>query len=273
MQQQLTFAFLGNEYRSGAIAPYLEQATNFLAAHHAQLFIEPATLEEVDFVLSMGGDGTFLRAVNRIGAREIPIIGVNMGRLGFLADVHPEQLMVMLSEVLAGHYTLENHTVIQLHATCSAGEWNPFALNDIAILKRDTAAMIRISARVDGALLGEYQADGLIVATPTGSTAYSLSNGGPIIVPQSGSLCLTPVAPHSLNLRPIVINDSSKIDLEVESRSHSFLVAIDGRSMKMADGVQLSITKAQHVVKVVKLQGQSFFTTLREKLMWGVDQR
>jgi probable inorganic polyphosphate/ATP-NAD kinase len=122
-------------------------------------------------------------------------------------------------------------------------------------------------------LLGEYQADGLIVATPTGSTAYSLSNGGPIIVPQSGSLCLTPVAPHSLNLRPIVINDSSKIDLEVESRSHSFLVAIDGRSMKMADGVQLSITKAQHVVKVVKLQGQSFFTTLREKLMWGVDQR
>ena len=181
--------------------------------------------------------------------------------------------MEMLSEVLAGHYTLENHTVIQLHATCSAGEWNPFALNDIAILKRDTAAMIRISARVDGALLGEYQADGLIVATPTGSTAYSLSNGGPIIVPQSGSLCLTPVAPHSLNLRPIVINDSSKIDLEVESRSHSFLVAIDGRSMKMADGVQLSITKAQHVVKVVKLQGQSFFTTLREKLMWGVDQR
>ena len=120
MQQQLTFAFLGNEYRSGAIAPYLEQATNFLAAHHARLFIEPATLEEVDFVLSMGGDGTFLRAVNRIGAREIPIIGVNMGRLGFLADVHPEQLMVMLSEVLAGHYTLENHTVIQLHATCSA---------------------------------------------------------------------------------------------------------------------------------------------------------
>jgi len=123
------------------------------------------------------------------------------------------------------------------------------------------------------ALLGECQADGLIVATPTGSTAYSLSNGGPIIVPQRGSLCLTPVAPHSLNLRPIVINDSSKIDLEVESRSHSFLVAIDGRSMKMADGVQLSITKAQHVVKVVKLQGQSFFTTLREKLMWGVDQR
>ena len=273
MQRQLTFAFLGNEYRSEAIAPYLEQAMSFLAAHHAQLFIEPETLDQVDFVLSMGGDGTFLRAVNRIGAREIPIIGVNMGRLGFLADVHPEQFLPMLSEVLAGHYTLENHTVIQLHATYSLGEWNPFALNDIAILKRDTAAMIRILARVDGALLGEYQADGLIVATPTGSTAYSLSNGGPIIVPQSGSLCLTPVAPHSLNLRPIVINDSSKIDLEVESRSHSFLVAIDGRSMKMADGVQLSITKAQHVVKVVKLQGQSFFTTLREKLMWDVDQR
>ena len=273
MQRQLTFAFLGNEYRSEAIAPYLKQAMSFLAAHHAQLFIEPETLEQVDFVLSMGGDGTFLRAVNRIGAREIPIIGVNMGRLGFLADVHPEQFLLMLSEVLAGHYTLENHTVIQLHATCSLGEWNPFALNDIAVLKRDSASMISIRAYVNGDFLVNYQADGLIIATPTGSTAYSLSNGGPIIVPQSGSLCITPVAPHSLNIRPIVINDTSVIELEVCSRSHNFLVAVDGRSMKMAEETRLTIRKAPYTIKLIKLKSQRYFSTLHEKLMWGADTR
>ena len=150
---------------------------------------------------------------------------------------------------------------------------NPFALNDIAVLKRDDASMISIRTQVDGEFLVTYQADGLIVTTPTGSTAYNLSNGGPIIIPQSGSLCLTPVAPHSLNIRPIVINDTAEIVLDVESRSHNYLVAIDGRSERMTEQTRLIIRKAPHAIKIVKQRNQRYFSTLREKLMWGADQR
>ena len=149
----------------------------------------------------------------------------------------------------------------------------PFALNDIAVLKRDDASMISIRTQVDGEFLVTYQADGLIVSTPTGSTAYNLSNGGPIIIPQSGSFCLTPVAPHSLNIRPIVINDTAEIVLDVESRSHNYLVAIDGRSERMTEQTRLVIRKAPHTIKIVKQRNQRYFSTLREKLMWGADQR
>ncbi|MGP1524287.1 MAG: NAD kinase [Prevotella multiformis] len=228
---------------------------------------------DVDYVISLGGDGTFLKAAGRVGAKQIPIIGVNMGRLGFLANVNPGDIRATLDEVFAGQAEIEERAVIQLEADGGPLEGCPYALNDIAILKRDNAAMISIRASVNGEYLVTYLADGLVISTPTGSTAYSLSVGGPIIVPQSGILSMTPVAPHSLNIRPIVISDDSEIRLEVESRSHNFLAAVDGRSEKLREGVTLAIRKAPHKVRIVKRSGQRFFSTLREKLMWGADAR
>lgn len=272
-EHKLVFAIYGNAYKRQAILPFIERAVAYLESHHATPLIEPENIEGVDYVISMGGDGTFLEAANKVGDREIPILGVNMGRLGFLADVLPSEIETTLDHVLRGDHIIEDHTVIKLETNGETVECNPFALNDIAVLKRDSASMISIRAYVNGDFLVNYQADGLIIATPTGSTAYSLSNGGPIIVPQSGSLCITPVAPHSLNIRPIVINDTSVIELEVCSRSHNFLVAVDGRSMKMAEETRLTIRKAPYTIKLIKLKSQRYFSTLHEKLMWGADTR
>ena len=272
-ERKLVFAIYGNAYKRQAILPFIERAVAYLESHHATPLVEPENIEGVDYVISMGGDGTFLEAANKVGDREIPILGVNMGRLGFLADVLPSEIETTLDHVLRGDHIIENHTVIKLETNGETIECNPFALNDIAVLKRDSASMISIRAYVNGDFLVNYQADGLIIATPTGSTAYSLSNGGPIIVPQSGSLCITPVAPHSLNIRPIVINDTSVIELEVCSRSHNFLVAVDGRSMKMAEETRLTIRKAPYTIKLIKLKSQRYFSTLHEKLMWGADTR
>lgn len=272
-EHKLVFVIYGNAYKRQAILPFIERAVAYLESHHATPLVEPENIEGVDYVISMGGDGTFLEAANKVGDREIPILGVNMGRLGFLADVLPSEIETTLDHVLRGDHIIEDHTVIKLETNGETIECNPFALNDIAVLKRDSASMISIRAYVNGDFLVNYQADGLIIATPTGSTAYSLSNGGPIIVPQSGSLCITPVAPHSLNIRPIVINDTSVIELEVCSRSHNFLVAVDGRSMKMAEETRLTIRKAPYTIKLIKLKSQRYFSTLHEKLMWGADTR
>ena len=272
-EHKLVFAIYGNAYKRQAILPFIERAVAYLESHHATPLVEPENIEGVDYVISMGGDGTFLEAANKVGDREIPILGVNMGRLGFLTDVLPSEIETTLDHVLRGDHIIEDHTVIKLETNGETVECNPFALNDIAVLKRDSASMISIRAYVNGDFLVNYQADGLIIATPTGSTAYSLSNGGPIIVPQSGSLCITPVAPHSLNIRPIVINDTSVIELEVCSRSHNFLVAVDGRSMKMAEETRLTIRKAPYTIKLIKLKSQRYFSTLHEKLMWGADTR
>jgi probable inorganic polyphosphate/ATP-NAD kinase len=273
IDNQLVFAIYVNAFKQQEIQPLVERVVAFLDRHSVSSLIEPDELTNVDFVISMGGDGTFLKAACMVGEREIPILGINKGRLGFLADVLPSEIEDVLEHVLRRDYMIENHTVIKLEADGECVDCCPFALNDIAVLKRDTASMISIKAYVNGEFLVNYQADGLIIATPTGSTAYSLSNGGPIIVPQSGSLCITPVAPHSLNIRPIVINDTSVIELEVCSRSHNFLVAIDGRSMKLTEGTRLTIRKADYMVKLVKLKNQRYFSTLHRKLMWGADSR
>lgn len=273
IDNQLVFAIYVNAFKQQEIQPLVERVVAFLDRHSVSSLIEPDELTNVDLVISMGGDGTFLKAACMVGEREIPILGINKGRLGFLADVLPSEIEDVLEHVLRRDYMIENHTVIKLEADGECVDCCPFALNDIAVLKRDTASMISIKAYVNGEFLVNYQADGLIIATPTGSTAYSLSNGGPIIVPQSGSLCITPVAPHSLNIRPIVINDTSVIELEVCSRSHNFLVAIDGRSMKLTEGTRLTVRKADYMVKLVKLKNQRYFSTLHRKLMWGADSR
>lgn len=292
-RQPLKFAIFGNEYQAKK-STSIEKILDYLAQKGAEIYVENAYYEfltrsqhidvkaagvfedynfDVDYVISMGGDGTFLKAASRVGAKGTPIIGVNMGRLGFLADVLPGEVEAALDSLYAGECQIEEHVVIQVEAEGGVLAGNPFALNDIAVLKRDDASMISIRTQVDGEFLVTYQADGLIVTTSTGSTAYNLSNGGPIIIPQSSSLCLTPVAPHSLNIRPVVINDTAEITLDVESRSHNYLVAIDGRSERMTEGTRLVIRKATHTIKIVKQRNQRYFSTLREKLMWGADQR
>lgn len=292
-RQPLKFAIFGNEYQARK-STSIEEILDYLVQKGAEIYVENAYYEfltrsqhidvkaagvfedynfDVDYVISMGGDGTFLKAASRVGAKGTPIIGVNMGRLGFLADVLPGEVEAALDSLYAGECQIEEHAVIQVEAEGGVLAGNPFALNDIAVLKRDDASMISIRTQVDGEFLVNYQADGLIVTTSTGSTAYNLSNGGPIIIPQSSSLCLTPVAPHSLNIRPVVINDTAEITLDVESRSHNYLVAIDGRSERMTEGTRLVIRKAAHTIKIVKQRNQRYFSTLREKLMWGADQR
>lgn len=228
---------------------------------------------EADMVLSMGGDGTFLKAASHVGHKNIPILGINTGRLGFLADVSPEEMEETFDDIYKGNYKLEDRSVLQASSEGQILKGHPYGLNEIAILKRDSSSMITIHTSINGAYLTTYQADGLVIATPTGSTAYSLSIGGPVIVPHSNTIAITPVAPHSLNVRPIVINDDWEITLDVESRSHNFLVAIDGRSETCREGTRLTIRKANYTIKVVKRPNHVFFHTLRDKMMWGADGR
>ena len=226
-----------------------------------------------DMVLSMGGDGTFLKAASYVGHKNIPILGINTGRLGFLADVSPEEMEETFEDIYKGNYKIEDRSVLQASSQGQPLKGCPCGLNEIAVLKRDSSSMITIHTSINGAYLTTYQADGLVIATPTGSTAYSLSIGGPVIVPHSKTIAITPVAPHSLNIRPIVINDDWEITLDVESRSHNFLVAIDGRSETCREGTRLTIRKADYYIKVVKRPNHIFFHTLRDKMMWGADGR
>ena len=226
-----------------------------------------------DMVISIGGDGTFLKAAKRVGKKNIPILGINTGRLGFLADISPAEMEVTFDEIYNQHYKVEERSVLQLKCDDEHLMKSPYALNEIAVLKRDSSSMISIRTAINGAHLTTYQADGLVISTPTGSTAYSLSVGGPIIVPHSKTIAITPVAPHSLNVRPIVICDDWEITLDVESRSHSFLVAIDGSSETCKEKTQLKISRADYSIQVVKRYNHVFFETLRNKLMWGADIR
>lgn len=290
---QLRFAVFGNEHQAEKSAS-VQRTLAHLAIHGAEVYIERTFYDflmkdrrlsvdvagvfddynfDVDFVISMGGDGTFLKAASRVGVKGTPVIGINMGRLGFLADIPSVEIEDALDDVLNGKFTIENHAVIQIETDAEAISGSPYALNDIAILKRDNASMISVRACINGEYLVTYQADGLVVSTPTGSTAYSLSNGGPIIVPKAGILCLTPVAPHSLTIRPIVIPDDSEITLTVESRSHNYLVAVDGRSERLREGTKVTIRKAPHSIRMIKRDSRRYFSTLREKLMWGADNR
>lgn len=291
--RKLKFALFGNIYQTKKSAA-IQEVLSCLEAHEAELLIDmeyyyflkdnrhidvtPTQIFtgddfEADYVISMGGDGTFLRAASRVREKMIPILGVNMGRLGFLAEVSPSAIGRCLDAVYRGEYGIENRALIQVETDGEPLEGYAYALNDVAILKRDTASMISIRTVVDGNYLTTYVADGLVVSTPTGSTAYSLSNGGPIIVPGTKTFSMTAVAPHSMNVRPIVLADSSEITLTVESRSHNFLIAIDGRSEKCREGTQLTLRRAPYEVRLVKRSGHRYFDTLREKMMWGADTR
>ena len=293
MQQIMRFALFGNTFQEHKSA-HVTHLLDILRRKEAQIcihsefyhFLQNHTKADLtnlevfegnqfhaDMALSIGGDGTFLKAASYVGDKEIPILGINTGRLGFLADISPDQMEEAFNEIYQGMYLAEPRRVLKLTCNGQVLKGNPYGLNEIAILKRDSSSMITIHAYINGELLNVYQADGLIITTPTGSTGYSLSVGGPILVPQSGTIGLTAVAPHSLNVRPIVIRDDWEITLDVESRSHNFLVAIDGRSETCREGTRLTIRRADYHIRIVKRWHHSFFNTLREKMMWGIDSR
>lgn len=222
-----------------------------------------------DYAISIGGDGTLLKAASKVLKKNIPILGINFGRLGFLADVDSESTEKAINELLLGNMQVKERSVIQFQI----GDTVDYALNEVVVLKRDSSSLIDIHADINGEFLNTYQADGLIVATPTGSTAYSMSVGGPIVVPQANNFIISPVAPHSLTMRPLVVPDIWTVTLQVESRNNNFLVSLDGHSKVYEGSEKMYISKAPYSVKLLKQQGHTFFNTLKDKLMWGADTR
>lgn len=228
--------------------------------------------KDTDVVFSMGGDGTILDAVVMIQESEIPILGINFGRLGFLASLGRDQIHAAVDAIEKGSYMIDKRTLIQLQTNKPLFE-DSIALNDMTIQRRDQSSMITVNAYLNGELLNTYWADGLIIATPTGSTGYSLSCGGPIIYPTSNNFVITPVAPHNLNVRPMLVNDDAILSFEVTGRGDSFLCTLDARSKPIDSSFQLAVKKAPFHANIVRLTDQSFLTALKTKLNWGSDQR
>ena len=226
-----------------------------------------------DMAISFGGDGTLLRTASRVGNKQIPILGINAGRLGFLTSTANNDIEHVIQRVHNGEFYIEERSLIE--ATASNGEINsyPVALNEIAIMKHASSSMITLEATLNGKEKIIYQADGLIIAAPSGSTGYSLSVGGPIIAPEANVIVLTPIAPHSLTVRPIVLSDSTTIEIKVNSRSHNYLIAIDGRNKSCDEATVITVRKAAYKQLIVRRREHSFIQNLREKLMWGADQR
>jgi NAD+ kinase len=232
-----------------------------------------ASCDNVDFLLSIGGDGTFLSAVPLSLEKMIPIVGINCGRLGFLADITTENLEESLLQLINGDFQLEKRSMLQLVDPPDLfGNFN-FAVNELTVHKLDNSSMIKIQTHINGEFLATYWADGLIIATPTGSTAYSLSVGGPIVTPNLSGLVITPIASHNLTVRPVIVPDDVEIELTIEGRGNQFRISVDHRSVPLDFSSSIKIKKAAVTVPVVKLNGHTFYSTLRNKMMWGADKR
>ena len=230
--------------------------------------------KNIDFVITLGGDGTILNAISEIKDSGVPVLGINLGRLGFLASIEKTRIVSAIDLLMQDRFTLDNRTLLFLETNDDKlfGDYK-LALNDFTILKRDTSSMITINTFINGAYLTTYWADGIIISTPTGSTGYNLSCGGPIIFPGSGNFVITPVAPHNLNVRPIVISQDSVVSFEVDGRADSFLCTLDSRFETVGHQHQLAIRKNDYMMSLVQLEEKSFLTTIREKLAWGIDSR
>ena len=231
--------------------------------------------EMIDFALSVGGDGTFLTSAAAIGDTNIPILGINCGHLGFLAEVQTQDVDDILQKLVAGEYTIEQRSMLNVSVLDKSGNRRdglilaPNALNEIAILKEGISSMLQIELKVNGEVLHTYNSDGLVIATPTGSTAYNLSIGGPLMVPQNRGIILTPIAPHSLTVKPLVVPDDWKFDIRVSSRYDAFMVSVDGRSQSLSTDLSLHVERAPYTVKLVQIGDNSFLKSLRTKLNWG----
>lgn len=292
----MNIALHGREF-DASNKPFVQQVFDELALHHvktqvsssfmnilkqADIQIENACVYEkkreifdAQFVLSLGGDGTLLESVGHVGEREIPILGINFGRLGFLASVQPEDIGLTVKKLINEKYSLDERTMLHAASDMELFENDTnFALNEIAISKTDTSSMIVIHAYINGEFLNSYWADGLMVATSTGSTGYSLSCGGPLVMPHSANFIITPICPHNLFVRPMIVSDNSEITLSVESRSKNFLISMDSRAkVSSALETDIRISKEKFKAKLVTLEGDDFLSTLRTKLGWGKDVR
>jgi NAD+ kinase len=291
----MTIAIFGNPYPEH-FSKYIQHLIKKLEAEHINLIIEEEfsvflknnirfnksistfnsyeTLQnKANFLFSIGGDGTLLKAVTYVQDSDIPILGINTGRLGFISSVSADQIDEAITDVLKGNYKINERTLLELSTSNGLFKDKNFALNEVAVSKKDTSSMIRIDAYVDEEFLNTYWADGLVVATPTGSTGYSLSCGGPIIMPGTNNIIITPNAPHNLNVRPIVISGNSVVKLKVEDREQLALVSLDSRSRAFNSETELIIKKTKFKTKLIQPQNNSFISTIRHKLMWGLDKR
>jgi NAD+ kinase len=231
------------------------------------------TKKKLDLFFSIGGDGTLLESVTYVGKSETPILGINTGRLGFLATIGVNEIEEALTKVFEGNYTLDKRTLLKLHSNKKLFGATNFALNDFTMVKKDSSSMITVHTYIDGEFLNSYWADGIIVSTPTGSTGYSLSCGGPLVFPRSNNFIITPVSPHNLTVRPIIVSDSSEISFEVEGRSKKYLVTLDSRLEVVDATIKLKVSKADFNVNLIQLDGKHHFNTIRQKLNWGLDIR
>jgi NAD+ kinase len=229
--------------------------------------------EDIDFFISLGGDGTLLDTVTLVKNKRIPVVGINFGRLGFLAGIGRDEMVTAVKALARRSYIIDRRTLIHLDSNVALFNDVPYALNEFAIHKRDTAPMIKIHTYLNGELLNTYWADGLILATPTGSTGYSLSCAGPVVFPDSSSFVITPVAPHNLNVRPIIIPDNTIVSFEVESRSDDIICALDSRREIVNKNVLLAVRRENFMMNLVRLNENNFLQTLRNKLSWGLDKR
>lgn len=274
---------------------FIENFFSILAANKAELYVssrflkylKPARFDQyklrsfelgdnlkgLDAFISLGGDGTLLDSITYIGKNETPIMGINTGRLGFLATISRDETEKALEHLFKGTYQIDSRTLLTLGSDKKLFRGLNFGLNDFTIIKKDTSSMINIHVFVDKELLNSYWADGIIVATPTGSTGYSLSCGGPLLYPRSESFVITPVSPHNLTARPIVISDSSEISFHIEGRSKKFLISLDSRVEAIDGSVNLKVNKGKFKVHLIQMPGQHYFKTLRQKLNWGLDIR
>lgn len=291
-----TIAIYGREFNP-SVNPYVEALFNYLESRNIEVYIYESFYgflkdqlafsenlrlfhssedlpKDIKFMLSLGGDGTMLSAVSIIRDSGIPIAGINFGRLGFLANISKNDIEIALENILAGNFSLQPRSLLSIESPENTlfGDEN-FALNDITVFKYDTSAMITVRATLDQEFLNDYWADGLIIATPTGSTAYSLSCGGPIIMPGSGNFVITPVSPHNLNVRPIVISAETELDLHIESRTENFILSCDSRSITIPTSTTLKIKQASFKINLIRLKQDKYFNILREKLLWGLDVR
>jgi len=230
-------------------------------------------VNQADFLFSIGGDGTLLDTIKLVKDSGIPIVGLNAGRLGFLSSISTENFTHAIESLRQGHYSLDSRTMLRLESNHPLFEDENIALNDFTLHKMETSSMITIHTYLNGEYLNSYWADGIIVATPTGSTGYSLSCGGPIVVPQSESFVITPIAPHNLNVRPIVVSDKNVISLEVEGRSQHYMATLDSRSATIQPGIQMALRKESYCINLIRMSNENFLNTLRGKLNWGLDKR
>lgn len=255
-----------SESFSGSLSKY-----NF--SHSIKTYKKGDKLDFLDAFVTLGGDGTLLEAVTHIKNTQVPILGINTGRLGFLATTAKGNINEAINELVAGKFKIDERSLIQLETDGNLFDGYNFAMNDFAILKKDTSSMIVVNAFINDEFLNSYWADGVIVSTPTGSTGYSMSCGGPLVLPHSENFVITPVSPHNLTVRPIVVPANSKLSFTIEGRTKNFLVALDSRLATVDDTIELKVRKADFSARLVQLSDNNYFKTLRQKLNWGLDVR